>query len=63
MEQVWKVGMMGRKPRNGKIYLSSVTFAVAALNLGTVFANTRSIAKVTNSRASCKALTLRSALK
>ena len=50
--------MMGRKPRSGKIYLSSVTVALAALNLGTVCANTRSIAKVTNSRAGCNALTL-----
>jgi hypothetical protein len=51
--------MIRRKPKSGKIYLSSVTVAVAALNLGTVCANTRSIAKVTNSRAGCN---VRSAL-
>jgi len=54
--------MMRRKPRSGKIYLSSVTVVVAALNLGIVCANTRSIAKVTNSRAGCKAPTVRTAL-
>ena len=52
--------MMGRKPRSGKIYLSSVTDAVAALNRGIDCANTRSIAKVTE-RAGYKALTVRSA--
>ena len=62
MGTVWKVRMTRRKPRSGKIYLSSVTVVVAALNLGIVCANTRSIAKVMNSRAGCKAPTVRTAL-